>query len=54
MIERLQSIIDTAWDNRGDINAETGGDVRDAVDTAIAMLDSGQTAYAFLALSGEA
>ncbi|MHA6287469.1 2,3,4,5-tetrahydropyridine-2,6-dicarboxylate N-succinyltransferase [Maricaulis sp. CAU 1757] len=53
MIERLQSIIDTAWDNRGDINAETGGDIREAVDTAIAMLDSGEGRVAEPTDSGE-
>lgn len=38
----LQSIIDNAWENRTEINAQTHGDVRDAVNTALQSLDSGK------------
>jgi 2,3,4,5-tetrahydropyridine-2-carboxylate N-succinyltransferase len=42
MTGQLQAVIDRAWDDRDTIGAETGGDVREAVDAAIAGLDSGQ------------
>lgn len=38
---QLHSVIDAAWENRLEINAHTKGDVRDAVDTALKLLDSG-------------
>ncbi len=38
---QLQSVIDTAWENRTEINPQTKGDVRDAVDTALQSLSSG-------------
>lgn len=38
----LASIIDAAWEKRADINASTKGEVRDAVNEALAALDSGQ------------
>ena len=41
MIAELEPIIDRAWDERDSLGAGTTGRVRDAVDTAIAMLDSG-------------
>ncbi|MGF1480403.1 MAG: 2,3,4,5-tetrahydropyridine-2,6-dicarboxylate N-succinyltransferase [Cyanophyceae cyanobacterium] len=34
--------IDTAWENRSSVNAETSGEIREAVEHAIAGLDSGQ------------
>ena len=37
----LQSVIDAAWDNRNAINPGTRGEVRQAVDAALAGLDSG-------------
>ncbi|MGU9980898.1 2,3,4,5-tetrahydropyridine-2,6-dicarboxylate N-succinyltransferase [Phreatobacter sp. HK31-P] len=37
----LQSVIETAFDNRADVNAATKGEVRDAVETALNLLDSG-------------
>lgn len=37
----LASIIDAAWENRAEINAATKGEVRDAVNEALAALDSG-------------
>ena len=37
----LQSVIDAAWDNRDAINLGTKGEVRQAVDAALAGLDAG-------------
>ena len=42
----LQTIIDTAWDNRDSISADTTGEVRDAVESAILSLDSGKARIA--------
>ena len=41
MTEQLSAIIDTAWDARDAINSATRGEVRDAVQTALAGLDNG-------------
>jgi 2,3,4,5-tetrahydropyridine-2,6-dicarboxylate N-succinyltransferase len=38
----LQSVIEKAWDARDGLNAKTKGEVRDAVETTLAMLDSGR------------
>lgn len=38
----LQTIIDTAFENRADINTSTTGEVRDAVNEALNLLDSGK------------
>ncbi|MBN8839285.1 MAG: 2,3,4,5-tetrahydropyridine-2,6-dicarboxylate N-succinyltransferase [Sphingomonadales bacterium] len=37
----LEQTIDAAWENRAEIGAATGGEVRAAVDRALALLDSG-------------
>lgn len=37
----LQSIIDQAFEDRANLSVETKGEVRDAVETTLAMLDSG-------------
>ncbi|MGB0720621.1 MAG: 2,3,4,5-tetrahydropyridine-2,6-dicarboxylate N-succinyltransferase, partial [Bdellovibrionales bacterium] len=42
----LQTIIEAGWEARADLNADTKGDLRDAVETALAMLDSGQARIA--------
>ena len=42
----LASLIDQAFDDRDNINAGTQGDVRDAVNTALAMMDSGEARVA--------
>ena len=42
MTEQLQSIIETAFDNRDTISTTTKGEVRDAVEEALLRLDSGQ------------
>jgi 2,3,4,5-tetrahydropyridine-2,6-dicarboxylate N-succinyltransferase len=42
----LQAVIDRAWDERDGIGPDTKGEVRQAVDAAIAALDSGQARIA--------
>ena len=42
----LAQIIDTAFDNRAEINFSTTGEVRDAVNEALNLLDSGQARVA--------
>ncbi len=37
----LQTIIDAAWDDRASLGLDTKGEVRDAVESALAMLDAG-------------
>lgn len=41
MSEQLEQIIEAAWDARDTINHDTSGEIRDAVDEALNMLDSG-------------
>ncbi len=42
----LEQIIDDAWEARDTIGAETGGDVREAVEAALDLLDSGKARVA--------
>ncbi|GGE33436.1 2,3,4,5-tetrahydropyridine-2,6-dicarboxylate N-succinyltransferase [Agaricicola taiwanensis] len=42
----LQSTIDAAWEARADISAKTTGEVREAVEQALALLDSGKARVA--------
>ncbi|GHA31733.1 2,3,4,5-tetrahydropyridine-2,6-dicarboxylate N-succinyltransferase [Devosia pacifica] len=42
----LQSTIETAFENRADIGFKTGGEVREAVDTALDLLDRGEARVA--------
>ena len=42
----LQSVIESAWDQRETINAATRGEVRDAVETALDLLDKGEARVA--------
>lgn len=46
MTEQLQSTIEAAWDARDGVNSGTGGEVREAVETALAMLDEGSARVA--------
>ena len=46
MSEELQGLIDGAWEKRDQINSATKGAVRDAVDSALTLLDSGQARVA--------
>jgi 2,3,4,5-tetrahydropyridine-2-carboxylate N-succinyltransferase len=41
MSSDLQRVIDEAWEGRDRIGTETGGEIRTAVDSALALLDSG-------------
>src|SRR5262245_1004742 len=38
---QLEAVIDAAWEARDTVNSATGGEVRDAVDAALAGLDAG-------------
>jgi len=42
----LQSVIEQAWEDRADLSESTDGAVRDAVEAALAMLDSGEARVA--------
>ncbi len=42
----LQQTIDAAWDNRAEVNAGTKGAIRDAVETALGLLDRGEVRVA--------
>ena len=42
----LASIIDAAWEKRTEIGASTKGEIRDSVEQALALLDSGQARVA--------
>ena len=42
----LETIIETAFDNRDGVNVSTKGEVRDAVDTSLQLLDSGEARVA--------
>lgn len=42
MTDQLSTIIDSAWDARDGISSATQGDVRDAVNSALAGLDDGR------------
>src|SRR5258708_3883766 len=46
MASDLQAVIEHAWDNRDSIGPDTKGDVRHAVDAAIAALDRGEARIA--------
>jgi 2,3,4,5-tetrahydropyridine-2-carboxylate N-succinyltransferase len=43
---KLQRLIEQAFEDRATINASTAGEVRDAVDSALALLDSGKARVA--------
>ena len=46
-MDKAQTLIDNAWENRADISLETTGDTRDAVEFALAALDNGEQRVAF-------
>ncbi|WP_294210320.1 2,3,4,5-tetrahydropyridine-2,6-dicarboxylate N-succinyltransferase [uncultured Sphingomonas sp.] len=46
MSQDLQPIIDSAWDARADLGFGTMGEVRNAVDSALALLDAGKARVA--------
>mgnify|MGYP002622903440 FL=1 len=41
----LENTVNTAWDDRDAVNAQTTGAVREAVEDALNMLDSGQACW---------
>ncbi len=45
-LDRLQPVIDDAWERRAELSTTTQGDVRDAVEAALDALDSGQARVA--------
>jgi 2,3,4,5-tetrahydropyridine-2-carboxylate N-succinyltransferase len=45
-VSDLKSVIEAAWDIRDDVSASTQGAVREAVSSALALLDSGQARVA--------
>ncbi len=42
----LQTTIENAWDNRAELSTQTTGEIRDAVETALNLLDSGEARVA--------
>ncbi|MEM8615646.1 MAG: 2,3,4,5-tetrahydropyridine-2,6-dicarboxylate N-succinyltransferase, partial [Pseudomonadota bacterium] len=42
MPDRLAALIDSAWETRNDLNIDTQGEIREAVEGAISLLDSGE------------
>ncbi len=46
MSSQLQSIIENAFENRAEVNFETGGEIRHAVNEALALLDAGKARVA--------
>ncbi|MEL7041037.1 MAG: 2,3,4,5-tetrahydropyridine-2,6-dicarboxylate N-succinyltransferase [Pseudomonadota bacterium] len=46
MPDRLAALINAAWDNRSDLNTDTQGEIREAVDAALSLLDSGEVRVA--------
>ena len=42
MPERLAALITSAWDDRNDLSTETQGEIREAVDASLSLLDSGE------------
>ena len=49
----LQKAIDAAWENRADLSPLTKGESRDAVETAIGLLDSGEMRVASKSETGD-
>ncbi|MBA4807197.1 2,3,4,5-tetrahydropyridine-2,6-dicarboxylate N-succinyltransferase [Brevundimonas sp.] len=45
-LSHLESVIEAAWEDRANVSTATHGDVRDAVETALALLDSGEARVA--------
>jgi 2,3,4,5-tetrahydropyridine-2-carboxylate N-succinyltransferase len=43
---KLQAIVDNAWEERDKITAKTGGELREAVETALRALDAGDVRVA--------
>ena len=52
MTDALARVIDAAWEKRDALSTSTTGEVRDAVDAAISLLDSGEARVATKAADG--
>ena len=52
-ITELETVIETAWDNRADLSPATKGEAREAVEAAILALDSGEMRVASKAGNGD-
>lgn len=46
MTKKLERIIEEGWNRRESVDANTGGELREAVDAALAMLDNGEARVA--------
>ncbi|PZQ85965.1 MAG: 2,3,4,5-tetrahydropyridine-2,6-dicarboxylate N-succinyltransferase [Ancylobacter novellus] len=53
MSSDLQSIIETAFENRAEVNFDTGGAVREAVNEALSLLDAGKARVAEPGANGD-
>jgi 2,3,4,5-tetrahydropyridine-2-carboxylate N-succinyltransferase len=53
MSQSLIATIDAAWEDRANVSFSTGGDIRLAVDKALAMLDSGEARVAEQGANGQ-
>ena len=42
----LQKVVDAAWEDRDSITPDTKGEVRDAIESALGLMDSGQARVA--------
>ncbi len=51
--DQLQSVIDAAFDARADVNPDTKGEVRDAVEEALSLMDSGKLRVAEKGAGGD-
>ena len=52
-LSHLESVIEAAWEDRANVSATTRGEVRDAVETALALLDSGEARVASRGADGD-
>ena len=52
-VDTLQQTIDAAWEDRETVSPATGGEVRDAVETALARLDAGEARIASKGADGD-
>ena len=46
MPDRLAALINAAWEDRADLNTDTQGEIREAVDASLSLLDSGEVRVA--------
>ena len=46
MPDRLAALINAAWENRADLNTDTTGEIREAVEASLSLLDSGEVRVA--------